>query len=187
MEERYKVILLGDAGVGKTSIARRRLENMFEFKMVSTIGAAHIRFKVRVNDVDVGLMLWDTAGQEQFASLVPVYARGAQVCVIVGSIVNPDSIGHIFLWRDRLNEAGENPPIVIAINKMDLLEGAPMTIEGLKERFAEFKYLCFVSARTGDGIEQLFVEVAQLALGGAGKPKGDIKMPAAKEPSEGCC
>lgn len=187
MEERRKVILLGDAGVGKTSIARRRVENAFDFKMASTVGAAHVRFKVRVNDVDVGLMLWDTAGQEQFASLVPMYARGAQVCVIVGSIVNPDSIGHIFLWRDRLSSAGERPPIVVAINKVDLIEGAPMTIEGIKERLAEFKYLCFVSARNGDGIEQLFVEVAQLALGAEETPMGDIKMPPGGDPSGGCC
>jgi small GTP-binding protein len=164
MSTKFKVILLGDTGVGKTSIARRQAQGTFDFKMAPTVGASHLRAAMTIGKQEVDLMLWDTAGQEQFASLVPMYARGAHVCIIVGSIVNPDSIEHIALWRDRLFDAGERPPIIVAINKMDLVEGAPLTIEDVKVTLTAFTSLYFVSARTGDCVEHLFTEVAQFAL-----------------------
>jgi small GTP-binding protein len=163
---KFKVILLGDTGVGKTSIARRQSQDAFDFKMTPTVGASHLRATVMLDDQPVDLLLWDTAGQEQFVSLVPMYARGANVCIIVGSIMNPDSCDHIPLWRERLFDAGERPPIITAINKIDLLDGAPLTIEALKAKLTSFPSLYFVLARTGDAIASLFTEVAQMALKG---------------------
>jgi 50S ribosomal subunit-associated GTPase HflX len=118
-----------------------------------------------------------------------MYARGANVCIIVGSIVHPDSIEHIRLWRDRLFDSGEHPPIVIAINKIDLLEGAPLTIESVKVKLTDFPSPYFVSARTGDCIEGLFTEVAQLALRAKDLPKQmniDISDQSGA-PVGGCC
>jgi small GTP-binding protein len=166
MSTKFKVILLGDTEVGKTSIARRQAHGTFDFKMTPTVGASHLRASMTINKQEIDLMLWDTAGQEQFAALVPMYARGAHVCIIVGSIVNPDSFEHISLWRDRLFDTGERPPIIVAINKMDLLDGAPLSIEDVKGKLTEFPSLYFVSARTGDCVDHLFTEVAQLALKG---------------------
>jgi small GTP-binding protein len=186
---KFKVILLGDTGVGKTSIARRQSQDTFDFKMTPTVGASHLRAAVQLDDQAVDLLLWDTAGQEQFVALVPMYARGANVCIIVGSIMNPDSCDHIPVWRDRLFDAGERPPIVAAINKIDLLEGAPLTIEAVKAKLAAFPSLYFVSAKTGDSIPGLFTEVAQIALRG----KDAAKAPSIDIPDQpgaeagGCC
>jgi small GTP-binding protein len=182
---RFKVILLGDSGVGKTSLARRQVQGGFEFKMTPTVGASHLRTTVAVGGEAVELMLWDTAGQEQFASLVPMYARGAHVAVIVASIVNPDSCDNVVAWRDRLADAGGCPPLVVAINKMDLIDGAPLDVPALKEQLAGFPVLYFVSARSGDGIEQLFLSVAQLALAGHGAEREAVDIAARRDP--GCC
>jgi small GTP-binding protein len=162
--QKFKVILLGDTGVGKTSIALRRVDDQFEIKRMPTIGTSHLHCPATVDGEQVELLIWDTAGQEQFAQLVPMYCRGASVCIIVASIVNSDSCDNIPVWRDRLYESGDKPPIIIAINKMDLLEGAPMTMEEIREQLEGFEFLYFVSAKSGDCIEQLFYEAARLAM-----------------------
>lgn len=188
--EKYKVIILGDAGVGKTSLARRQSLDAFDFKMNPTVGASHIKTKLKVEDHNVELMLWDTAGQEQFAALVPMYARGANVCIITGSIVNPDSVDHMKVWKERLFASGENPPIIAAINKIDLIEGAPLTMD---EARAKAESVCddifFVSARTGDSVDQLFQAVAAAALQ-SNKTLDrtpSVTDAAKKENNKGCC
>jgi small GTP-binding protein len=184
---RFKVILLGDTGVGKTSIARRQAQGTFEFKMTPTVGASHLRATMAVGSEQVDLLLWDTAGQEQFASLVPMYARGAHVCIIVASIVNPDSCDNITLWQERLLESGENPPIIVAINKTDLIDGAPVRVEVLKEKLSAFPSLYFVSARTGDCIEQLFTDVAQRAVRGREQERATNVDLQENTQAQGCC
>jgi small GTP-binding protein len=183
--QKFKIILLGDSGVGKTSIARRQVQGSFEFKMTPTVGASHLRATMCVAGEAVELMLWDTAGQEQFASLVPMYARGAHVCIIVASIVNPDSCENIAAWRDRLNEAGYCPPIVVAVNKMDLVDGAPLDVTALRDQLSSFPVLYFVSARNGEGIDQLFLNVAQLALSGRNAEKEAVDLTVRSD--SGCC
>jgi small GTP-binding protein len=186
---KFKVVLLGDTGVGKTSIARRKAQDTFDFQIAPTVGASHLRTSVEISNQNVDLLLWDTAGQEQFVSLVPMYARGANVCIIVGSIVNPESLDHIPLWRDRLFDSGERPPVIVAVNKVDLLDTAPLTIEAVKGKLGGFASLYFVSARTGACIDDLFNDVARIALNGAEMPKlGNIDISdQSGEPVGRCC
>ena len=161
----FKVIVLGDSGVGKTSLANRQSKGQFTIQMTPTIGTSHMKTIVSVTGVDVELKIWDTAGQEQFASLVSMYARGANVCILVASFIDQSSIENLDIWKDRLFAAGENPPIIVAINKVDLQDGAPMTLESLRDLYSEkYPNLFFVSARTGDGVNELFAQVATEAL-----------------------
>ena len=158
---KYKVILLGDAGVGKTSIVRRQTTGNFDFKMAPTVGASHIKTTISIGEKKVDLLLWDTAGQEQFSSLVPMYSRGAHACILVASIVNPDSCDHLLTWLERLNQKDTKIPVVVAINKSDLSEGAPITFDEVKEKYSQcLPIFFFVSAKTGDCIQQLFQQVA---------------------------
>ncbi|OHS97178.1 small GTP-binding protein [Tritrichomonas foetus] len=159
--ERFKIVLIGDAGVGKTSLARRQAENTFEFKMNPTIGSSHIKTRMTVCGHLVELMLWDTAGHEQFASLVPLYSRNTDVCVVVASVVNSDSCAHIKTWIKRLNDAGEFPPIVVALNKIDLLDEEPINVAEIREKYApDIEDIFLTSARTGIGVDDLFQQVA---------------------------
>jgi len=157
--------VLGDSGVGKTSLANRQCRGQFSFQMTPTVGTTHMKTIVQVDNYDVELKIWDTAGQEQFAALVSMYARGANVCILVGSYVDPESIKNLDVWLERLHNAGENPPIIVAINKTDIIEGAPMTPDQIREEYSErYPNLFFVSAKTGDGVTELFASAAQEAL-----------------------
>ncbi|OHT15232.1 small GTP-binding protein [Tritrichomonas foetus] len=157
----YKMIILGDTGVGKTSLAMRQCRGQFSFQMMPTVGTSHMKTIVNVGGSDIELKIWDTAGQEQFASLVSMYARNSQICLIVASFVDPTSIDNIKIWHDRLLDAGENPPIVVAINKQDMEVGAPMTNDQIRDAIGEkYANVFFVSAKTGDGVESLFVSAA---------------------------
>ncbi|OHT08881.1 small GTP-binding protein [Tritrichomonas foetus] len=163
--EKYKVILIGDAGVGKTSLARRQVDSSFDFKMNPTVGTSHMKSKLTIENHNVELMIWDTAGHEQFASLVPLYSRNADVCVVVASVVNLDSYNNIQVWIERLHEAGEYPPIIVALNKIDLLEDPPLTIDEIRAKYANgIENIIYTSARTGDGVAQLFGQVAADAI-----------------------
>jgi small GTP-binding protein len=185
---KFKVILLGDASVGKTSIAVRHCTGIFEFKMISTVGVSHLTSTVTVQDREVKLMLWDTAGQEQFSALVPMYARGAQVCIIVASVLDLTSIDHIELWEERLHESGESPPVIVAINKIDMLDGAPTNIDSIREKLGDrYPALFFVSARTGDSIYELFYEVALTVLRSEVGPVIAPKISLKDEEPAGCC
>jgi small GTP-binding protein len=185
-DEKFKVILLGDASVGKTSIARRHANGTFEFKMLSTVGVDHLISTVTVQARQVKLLLWDTAGQEEFSSLVPMYSRGAHVCVIVASIVDLTSLTHIELWEKRLLESGETPSIIVAINKIDLLDGAPTTMEAIRDEYsAKYPNLFFVSARTGDSISELFYQAALSAIN-AGRPIANQEPVSLEDDAKGC-
>lgn len=187
--ERYKVILLGDAGVGKTSLCRRYTENTFDFKMNPTIGSSHIRTRVNVDGRSVELMIWDTAGQEQFASLVPLYSRNTDVCLVVASVVNSDSCSHIMTWIKRINESGVYPSVVVAINKVDLVEDQPPSIDEIRKKYTEgIDYIFLTSARTGSGIEQLFQQVAAEAISHKKEPANNIQpINEEEKKSKDCC
>jgi small GTP-binding protein len=105
-----KIILLGDASVGKTSLARQQSCGSFDIRMMPTIGVDSLASTLAIDRRQVKLMLWDTAGQERFASLVPMYVRGANACVIVSSIVDPPSLGQMESVLNLLHQSGENPP-----------------------------------------------------------------------------
>lgn len=161
----FKVIILGDTGVGKTSLALRQCRNQFNFHMTPTVGTTHLKTVIRASNKLVELKIWDTAGQEQFASLVSMYARGANVCIIVGSYVDTGSLKNIETWCERLHAAGEFPPIIIAINKIDMEEGSSTTMDEIRERFIKkFPNFFFVSAKRGDNVNELFTCAADEAL-----------------------
>lgn len=187
----FKLIVLGDSGVGKTSLVIKQCQETFSYQRAPTIGTTHIKTVIQFDDYDVELKIWDTAGQEQFAALVPMYARGAQVCIFVASLVDPASIKHIENWHERLNTAGENPPFIVAINKIDIPTDASTTIDQVREEYSEkYPNMYFVSARTGDCVHELFAGAAQEALKTLKLKEEDVSVNIAenqKPANKGCC
>lgn len=158
-----KVIVLGNSGVGKTSLANRECYNSFSAQIPQTIGTAHLKTLVPLGDTLVELKIWDTAGQEQFASLVPLYARGAEVCILVAALDDAKSLEDLDVWRERLYSSGEDPPIVVAINKCDI-PGPEGRQDKIREQFSDtYPNMFFVSAKTGDGVKELFTAAASEA------------------------
>ena len=189
----FKLIVLGDSGVGKTSLSNRQSSGLFTFQMTPTVGTTHMKTIVEVDNQKVELKIWDTAGQEKFASLVSMYARGANVCLLVASFIDPQSIKNLDTWLFRLHEAGEHPPIIVAINKTDILEGAPTTIEDIREEIStKYPNLFFVSAKTGDGVSELFACAAQEALSASKdveptSKQRDLIIKDTQKTSSNCC
>ena len=158
---RYKVVFVGDASVGKTSIINRFCNIQGESS--PTVSATSTPVDVKVQDTIVGLNIWDTAGQETYKCLVPVYARGAKVAILVYDQSNHSSYESLEDWINYLKvDVGVND-IIICANKMDL----PTTIsfDDVQNRFLEQNIpVIQTSALTGDNVEALFHTVASTIL-----------------------
>jgi Ras-related protein Rab-7A len=119
-----KVIILGDSGVGKTSLMNQYVNKKFTNQYKATIGADFLTKEVMLEDKLVTMQIWDTAGQERFQSLGVAFYRGADACVLVYDITNQKSFDQLDSWRDEfLIQAGpkdpENFPFVLLGNKVD--------------------------------------------------------------------
>mmetsp|Transcript_45378 Transcript_45378/g.52196 ORF Transcript_45378/g.52196 Transcript_45378/m.52196 type:complete len:206 (+) Transcript_45378:153-770(+) len=119
-----KVIILGDSGVGKTSLMNQFVNNRFSQQYKATIGADFLTKDVMIDDKMVTLQIWDTAGQERFQSLGVAFYRGADCCVLVYDITNSKTFENLESWREEfLGQAQpkdpENFPFVVLGNKCD--------------------------------------------------------------------
>jgi len=117
-----KLVLLGEAAVGKSSIVLRFVSNEFQANKEPTIGAAFLTQKCRLEDRVLRYEIWDTAGQERFHSLAPMYYRNAQAAVVVYDVTKASSLEKAKSWVKELQRQA-NPNIVIALagNKVDLV------------------------------------------------------------------
>jgi small GTP-binding protein len=120
-----KLVLLGEAAVGKSSVVLRFVSNDFQANKEPTIGAAFLTQKCRLEDRVLRYEIWDTAGQERFHSLAPMYYRNAQAAVVVYDITKASSLEKAKSWVKELQRQA-NPNIVIALagNKVDLVQPA---------------------------------------------------------------
>ncbi|KAH8100628.1 GTP-binding protein ypt5 [Cristinia sonorae] len=118
-----KLVLLGEAAVGKSSVVLRFVSNEFQANKEPTIGAAFLTQKCRLEDRVLRYEIWDTAGQERFHSLAPMYYRNAQAAVVVYDITKASSLEKAKTWVKELQRQA-NPNIVIALagNKIDLVQ-----------------------------------------------------------------
>ncbi|EAU92864.1 GTP-binding protein ypt5 [Coprinopsis cinerea okayama7 len=118
-----KLVLLGEAAVGKSSVVLRFVNNEFQPNKEPTIGAAFLTQKCRLEDRILRYEIWDTAGQERFHSLAPMYYRNAQAAVVVYDVTKASSLEKAKSWVKELQRQA-NPNIVIALagNKVDLVQ-----------------------------------------------------------------
>lgn len=117
-----KLVLLGEAAVGKSSVVLRFVQNEFQENKEPTIGAAFLTQKCRLEDRLIKFEIWDTAGQERFHSLAPMYYRNAQASAVIYDVTKASSFEKAKSWVKELQRQA-NPNIVIALvgNKVDLL------------------------------------------------------------------
>ncbi|KAI9512905.1 GTP-binding protein ypt5 [Russula earlei] len=121
-----KLVLLGEAAVGKSSIVLRFVSKEFQPNKEPTIGAAFLTQKCLLEDRVLRYEIWDTAGQERFHSLAPMYYRNAQAAVVVYDVTKAASLEKAKTWVKELQRQA-NPNIVIALagNKIDLVQSSP--------------------------------------------------------------
>ena len=98
----FKLVLLGESAVGKSSLVLRFVKGQFHEFQESTIGAAFLTQTVCLDDTTVKFEIWDTAGQERYHSLAPMYYRGAQAAIVVYDITNADTFARAKTWVREL-------------------------------------------------------------------------------------
>jgi len=167
-----KVLILGDSGVGKTSLLNQYIDRKFSNQYKATIGAEFSTKEVMIEDKVVTLQIWDTAGQERFQSLGVAFYRGADACVLVYDIGDSKSFDNLGSWMDEflVHAAPRNAdafPFVILGNKADL------AAERRQVSQAKAKSWCTskgdvpqfeTSAKDGSNVEQAFQAIAKRAL-----------------------
>ncbi|EFC45972.1 rab family small GTPase [Naegleria gruberi] len=166
-----KVIILGDSGVGKTSLMNQYVNKKFSNQYKATIGADFLTKEVMVDDRLVTMQIWDTAGQERFQSLGVAFYRGADSCVLVFDATVAKTFENINSWRDEfLIQAGppdpDNFPFVVIANKIDLDQRIVPQKRALAWCKAKGNIPYFeCSAKEGTNVEQAFQTIARNALG----------------------
>lgn len=162
----FKVVLLGDSAVGKTSLINRWINGTFFNNMHSTVGVQQQSKTIQIGNDSVRLLVWDTAGQELFQSLTPLYVRQSKCAIIVASVTDPCSFDSISFWIKTLNESCDcMPPVILAINKIDL-DNEPVFDRSQVEKSANLSLsdVFYVSAATGEGVDNLFLRSGEVAL-----------------------
>ncbi|KAG0025065.1 hypothetical protein BGZ81_007442 [Podila clonocystis] len=167
-----KVIILGESGVGKTSLMNQYVNKKFSNQYKATIGADFLTKEVPIDDRLVTMQIWDTAGQERFQSLGVAFYRGADCCVLVFDVNNAKSFETLESWRDEfLIQASpnnpENFPFVVIGNKIDMDESKRMVSQKRAMAWCQSKgnipYF-ETSAKEAINVEQAFQTIAKNAL-----------------------
>ena len=155
---KYKLIFLGDQGVGKSCILNRFMNDTFTEEYQATIGLDFQSKNVQIDNQDIHLLLYDTAGQEKFRSLIPMYTRDANIILLVYEVTSKDSFLHLNHWLNDLTTVKKDEVIFVVVgNKTDLEDKREVSREE-GEQFAKDNDYLFaeVSAKYGEGFEDLF-------------------------------
>jgi Ras-related protein Rab-7A len=165
-----KVIILGDSGVGKTSLMNQFVNKKFTSQYKATIGADFLTKEVTVDNRLVTLQIWDTAGQERFQSLGVAFYRGADCCMLVYDVTVPNTFKTLESWRDEflIQACPRDPdhfPFVVVGNKVDL-SSRGVTAKRAQQWCATKGNLPYfeTSAKEAVNVEQAFQSVARQAL-----------------------
>jgi small GTP-binding protein len=193
-----KVVLVGAAHTGKTSIVNRLIYGEFSPHTMPSTQPAFFQKKLNISGTPYTLEIWDTAGQEQYHALSPMFYRDADAGIVVFDLTDTASISKCKQWVSELRQArGEAITIVIAGNKSDLASVRTVNLESMSQYAAGLGADSFeTSAKSGENVELLFNTLAQSLLHRAPMPEGpkatakrksSVRFDEAPVRDDGCC
>ena len=158
----FKITIVGDGGVGKTSLIKKFTKGTFEKDYLQTIGAQFSRYDMEIDGDLINLIFWDIAGQDDFKFLHPLFYRESKGCIIVFSLeeneLGEESYNHIDNWHNELKKYCSDIPVVLFANKVDLIEEVNLIKTNIQEVIRERNFLGYflTSAKTGQGVHEAF-------------------------------
>ena len=161
----FKILLIGDSGVGKTSLIMRYTKNIFTEDYFNSIGVDFKSKDLYIEDKKIKLQIWDTAGQERFRTITSSYYRGAHAIAIVFDLTKRTSYEHVKRWMEDINKyAKENVLKFLIGNKSDL-NNHQVTYEEARALASQMKTTYFfVSAKKNENINEFFEAATKLFL-----------------------
>ena len=159
---RFKIVVVGDGAVGKTSLIKKFTKGTFERDYVKTIGAQFSKYNKKIDDDLIRLVFWDIAGQEDFNFLQPLFYKESKAAIIVYSLeentLGEKSFTHIENWYEVVEKNCGDIPIVLFANKVDLVNESSINKSKIQKLAEEYKFLnlFFTSAKTGENVVKAF-------------------------------
>ena len=161
----FKLIVIGDSGVGKSCLTMRATKDYFEDFYSPTVGFEFFTFNIKINDKIVKLQIWDTCGQEVYRSLISSFYRNSSLAIMVYSVDNEDSFKHLDSWLNEI-KTQSNPDVKIFLigNKIDLDDKRKIQINDGETFKNENQINLFMetSAKTGFNAQNIFIQAAKL-------------------------
>ena len=161
----FKMIVIGDAGVGKSCLTSKAAKGIFDDSYSATVGFEFLTFNVKIEGKVIKLQIWDTCGQEIYRSLISSFYRNASLAMMVYSIDSQVSFTHIETWLKEV-KLQSNPDIKIFLigNKADLEDQREVKFSEAKQFKEEngIHYFSEASAKSGLNAQQVFIEAAKL-------------------------
>ena len=191
----FKVLLIGDSSVGKTSVLLRYVDDTFNPEFQTTIG---VDFKIstfQLNGKIIKLQLWDTAGQDRFKNIVASYYRGAHGIILVFDITSSMSFQSVSRWYDEAqNYLQKSVPKLLVGNKADLSSQRTVKVEDAKELASRLgvEYI-ETSAKNSQNVNLAFETLTRNILNNtapsatSGGPSGKTKVSPSRPVKGGCC
>ena len=161
----FKIIVIGDSGVGKSCLTTQAVRNNFEEFYTATVGFEFLTFNMKINNNVLKLQIWDTCGQEVYKSLISNFYRNSSLALILYAINNKDSFQHAENWlNDLKSQANPNVRVFLVGNKCDLEKERVISKEE-GEKFKEEKKLdkfIETSAKTGENARGVLLDAAKM-------------------------
>ena len=161
----FKIIVIGDPGVGKSCLTGRAVKDIFDEKYVITLGFEFLTYTINIEDKVIKLQIWDTCGQEQYKSLISNFYRNASLAMIVYSIDSRDSFIHVNTWlKDVKLQSHPDVKIILIGNKSDLESNRQVSTDEARKYKEENQLLYFseTSAKTGLNAKEAFTVAARI-------------------------
>ncbi len=162
----FKLLLIGDGGVGKTALAKRYLTGLFTEDTKITIGAGFYSHHLELGGHQVMLQIWDFGGEEQFRFLLPGYCRGARGVIFMHDVTNPATLFHYDTWLDVLRGRASGIPVLAVGTKIDLEDARATSFQEAEEytRARGAAGYMEVSAKTGVNVGAAFDLITKIMM-----------------------
>jgi small GTP-binding protein len=188
-DSHYKVVMLGDSGVGKTALVNRITDGIFQEMRVPTVGSQFISLPLEFRGNKMTLELWDTAGHEVYRSLVGFYTRDAKGAFLVFDVTQEKTFNNLPGWIRFACDQAPTIQIILFANKIDLSADRTVPTESIR-RFAANQKVEFMegSAKTGENAVDLFARMGELMWDVQANATDGIKLQkGSKKRNKACC